>query len=89
VDEIDYDVDDDPRAMYFEQAENGMYMRMALVLELLKNKKVKSHPVYEAAGYRYCPNPRCISNHEKYLPKLIGGESSGENGHCIYCDTVL
>ncbi|MBR5452903.1 MAG: aspartate carbamoyltransferase [Clostridia bacterium] len=89
VDEIDYDVDDDPRAMYFEQAENGMYMRMALVLELLKNKKVKSHPVYEAAGYRYCPNPRCISNHEKYLPKLVGGAENGEKGHCIYCDASL
>ena len=36
IDEIDYDVDDDPRALYFEEAENGMYVRMALILKLLE-----------------------------------------------------
>ncbi|MDD7363241.1 MAG: aspartate carbamoyltransferase [Peptoniphilus sp.] len=38
VDEIDIEVDDDPRALYFEQAKNGMYMRMALILTLLEAK---------------------------------------------------
>ena len=33
--EISTDIDDDPRAMYFEQAENGMYIRMALLKEIL------------------------------------------------------
>lgn len=31
VNEIDTAVDDDPRAMYFQQARNGLYMRMALL----------------------------------------------------------
>ena len=35
VNEIAYEVDKDPRAMYFKQAKNGMYIRMALILALL------------------------------------------------------
>lgn len=31
VDEISVEVDSDPRAVYFEQAENGLYIRMALI----------------------------------------------------------
>lgn len=38
VDEISEDIDDDPRAMYFKQAHNGLYVRMALLLKALKNK---------------------------------------------------
>ena len=36
VNEISTDVDDDPRARYFEQALNGKYIRMALIMTLLK-----------------------------------------------------
>ena len=36
VNEISVAVDDDPRACYFKQVENGKYMRMALILMLLK-----------------------------------------------------
>lgn len=35
VDEISTEVDNDPRAMYFEQAGNGLYIRTALLLFLL------------------------------------------------------
>lgn len=35
LNEIATDVDDDPRAMYFEQAENGMYIRMAVLKTIL------------------------------------------------------
>ena len=35
VNEISVDVDDDPRAAYFRQVENGKYIRMALILKLL------------------------------------------------------
>ncbi len=35
VGEIQYDVDDDPRAAYFRQMENGMYIRMALLAAVL------------------------------------------------------
>ena len=36
VNEISVAVDDDPRACYFKQVLNGKYMRMALILKLLK-----------------------------------------------------
>ncbi|BDR68125.1 aspartate carbamoyltransferase [Clostridium tetani] len=35
VNEIAYEVDEDPRACYFQQAKYGMYVRMALILKLL------------------------------------------------------
>lgn len=35
VNEISVEVDNDPRAQYFVQAKNGMYVRMALILKLL------------------------------------------------------
>ena len=36
VNEISVAIDDDPRACYFKQVLNGKYMRMALILMLLK-----------------------------------------------------
>lgn len=35
VNEIAVEVDSDPRALYFEQARNGMFVRMALIMKLL------------------------------------------------------
>ena len=35
VNEISVEVDDDPRAAYFKQVQNGVYVRMALILTLL------------------------------------------------------
>ena len=37
VNEISVAIDDDPRACYFKQVLNGKYMRMALILKLLKD----------------------------------------------------
>lgn len=39
MNEIATDIDDDPRAMYFEQAENGMYIRMAVLKDILVDNK--------------------------------------------------
>lgn len=39
VNEISVEVDDDPRACYFKQAQYGVYVRMALILTLLKAKE--------------------------------------------------
>ena len=36
VDEIASDVDQDPRAAYFDQVQNGKYIRMALIMALLE-----------------------------------------------------
>lgn len=35
VDEISIDVDDDPRAVYFRQVKNGMYVRMAILCKCM------------------------------------------------------
>lgn len=35
VNEIDYDVDNDPHAYYFEQARNGLYARQAIICNVL------------------------------------------------------
>ena len=87
VDEIAYEVDDDPRTMYFEQAENGMYIRMALISKLCEHVRTGRSPAYPLPEGACCPNPRCISNHEKYLPRLTK-EVSGET-RCCYCDGRL
>lgn len=77
VDEIDYDVDDDPRSIYFRQAELGVPMRMALMAFLLGKIQLRAaRPqllavtpgVAAGAGLR-CRNERCITNNEgvRYL----------------------
>ena len=38
VNEIAVEVDNDPRALYFKQAQYGVYVRMALILTLLDIK---------------------------------------------------
>ena len=42
VNEIDVDVDDDKRAVYFKQAKYGMFVRMALIMKLLGIKEVQN-----------------------------------------------
>ena len=45
VNEITLDVDDDPRTAYFDQVQNGVYMRMALIMTLLGLKDPKTGEV--------------------------------------------
>jgi aspartate carbamoyltransferase catalytic subunit len=40
VNEIDTEIDKDKRAVYFEQARYGMYVRMALIIKLLGVEKI-------------------------------------------------
>ena len=81
VNEIDVDVDDDERAAYFEQAENGRYIRMALILKLLseKNEPSRKLAATEIAG-RKCKNPTCITRTERGIKHLFKGDA------CAYCD---
>ena len=39
VNEISVEVDEDPRAAYFKQAQYGVYVRMALIMTLLEVKE--------------------------------------------------
>jgi len=81
VNEIDVDVDDDPRADYFDQAMYGRYIRMALILMLLKSKGNDDRLVgaKENRALR-CRNPHCISRSERGIKHLFDGT------RCIYCD---
>ena len=90
VNEISVKVDDDPRAAYFRQALNGKYMRMALILKLLKEaKEGRQMPEIEnvVIGKLHCDNPRCISSAEQELDHAFKCVSP-ENGiyRCIYCE---
>ena len=40
VNEISVAVDDDPRALYFDQVKNGMFVRMALIMKLLEKTQM-------------------------------------------------
>ncbi len=86
VDEITVDVDDDERAMYFKQAKYGMFVRMALIMTILKEKKSSETLKGKVFGGVKCSNPKCITNHEAYLPKSF--RSSGDETllECEYCD---
>ena len=90
VNEISVKVDADPRAAYFRQALNGKYMRMALILKLLKEAnegKQMDQPENVVTDTLYCDNPRCISATEQELPHVFKCVNA-ENGiyRCIYCE---
>ena len=86
VDEITVDVDEDKRAMYFTQAKYGVYARMALIMTILKNQmptELLEGSVYSGVC---CDNPKCITNHEHYLPKSFRSTGDDTLLECEYCD---
>ena len=91
VNEISVKLDADPRAAYFRQALNGKYMRMALILKLLKEaEEGRQMPEINAVEDKrlVCDNPRCISSTEQELPhkfKLVDAEHGIYR--CVYCES--
>ena len=90
VNEISVKLDADPRAAYFRQALNGKYMRMALILKLLKEAE-EGRQMAELNAVEdkrlVCDNPRCISSTEQELPhkfKLVDAEHGIYR--CVYCE---
>lgn len=78
-----------PRACYFEQAANGRYIRMALILKLLAEKDVPSKLPHdgEVIDGLCCQNPRCITTTEQELPQLFRcADHEHEIYRCVYCD---
>jgi len=71
VDELAYDMDADPRSMYFKQAARGVPVRMALIALTLGVKKssainevpppVVEYPLYRREYGVKCSNPRCVT----------------------------
>lgn len=91
VNEISVKVDEDPRAAYFRQALNGKYMRMALILMLLREAEKDPKPeAFEESNLRYdlvCHNPKCICQTEQELPQIFRTTDKAANIHrCIYCE---
>ena len=84
VNEITVDIDDDPRALYFKQAQYGMYGRMALILLLLQDEDFILSERETTVSEHRCRNPKCITQSEDYLPNL-SYEKLGMQ-MCDFCD---
>ena len=90
VNEISVKVDSDPRAAYFRQALNGKYVRMALILKLLKEAgegKQMQDSLDIVVNEIVCDNPRCITSTEQELDhvfKCVNRENVIYR--CIYCE---
>jgi len=87
VDEIAVDVDDDPRAVYFQQARYGMFARMALLEHLALQPRREEPDGVEVGHGPVCRNPRCITQTQPYLPPLV--KRSGGVDCCGFCDAAL
>ena len=87
VDEIAVDVDDDPRAVYFQQARYGMFARMALLADLANQPRLERTAPVEIGTRPVCSNPRCITQTQPYLPPLV--KQNGGVDCCAFCDAAL
>jgi len=92
VNEILREVDDDPRAAYFRQVENGKFVRMALIVKLneWKNDPEHANPAHEVPVFdntKRCRNPKCICNNEQ-APQKFRRNDNGEL-RCWYCDSKI
>ena len=86
-DEISAEIDDDPRAKYFYQAELGLYIRMALLISILEKPKPLPESKISSNTEKSCKNAVCVTKTETYLPdiaKTIDGKSV-----CVYCDAEM
>ena len=91
VNEITRAVDNDPRAAYFRQVENGKFVRMALIYTLLQwadeNRPFEYTPVLTSdlsINEYTCPNKRCISSTED-VDQLFRRTADG--CRCAYCES--
>lgn len=86
VDEIAVEVDDDPRAAYFDQTVYGMYARMALIFTILQSgRRPRSGKALRSTHPCRCSNPKCITRTEPYLPHRF--TEAGDMLVCSYCDS--
>ena len=84
VNEITVDIDDDPRALYFKQAQYGMFGRMALILLLLQDEDFMIAERGTELCEHCCDNPKCITQSEPYLPHLSYRKLGMQM--CGFCD---
>ena len=98
VNEISVKIDDDPRACYFKQVRNGKYIRMALILTLLRDAagktptpevvpaKRENAGVLKVNEYQ-CRNARCITATEQELDQVFRlVDKENDIWRCVYCE---
>ncbi|MFH1639484.1 MAG: aspartate carbamoyltransferase [Chloroflexota bacterium] len=101
VDELSYELDGDPRSMYFKQAARGIPVRMAILALLMGAKEMhpaaetggftrKAYPTYQRDYGIQCTNPKCVSaqaSERKYIkPDFKIISSQPLTLRCTYCD---
>jgi aspartate carbamoyltransferase catalytic subunit len=99
--EIAYDVDEDFRAWYFEQAANGVLTRMALLDRLLMQAPALplgalpapqpyAEPPWAPTATAVpgpCGNAQCVTHHEHDIaPRYEGSEAAANSWRCVYCE---
>ena len=87
VGEITEGVDNDPRAAYFRQVENGKFVRMSLIYTLLQWREeednIKEKKTVKADDKK-CGNPHCITTKEPVAQSFYMDEKGVMR--CVYCD---
>src|ERR1700720_1707574 len=96
TDELAYELDSDPRAVYFEQAAAGVPARMALIAWLIEKSKaaeVRARSVADLIRFKSeapprCANPNCVTRFEgAYLrPKFRLARSADSTILALKCD---
>jgi len=95
TDELAYELDSDPRAVYFEQAAAGVPVRMALIAWLLERapreqRAAAPAPViaFRSAPPPQCGNAACITRHESaYLtPRFRVAHNNRRSALALRCD---
>jgi aspartate carbamoyltransferase catalytic subunit len=93
VDEIDHEIDGDPRSYYFKQAALGVPVRMALISFLLGHEMMRVEPAPRRAEQIEekvrCANKGCVIETEgNYLVQKVWVASDG-TAHCVFCDEIM
>jgi len=99
MNEIAYDLDQDPRSLYFKQAARGVPVRMALLAFLLGVLELRASPprpetvgeVVRGRDGGRCPNATCITNVEsRYLESEFRVERRAPlRATCALCESVI
>lgn len=95
VNEIEVEVDLDSRACYFEQAQYGVYARMALIMMLTGIEESKGEESHDSISNYVrisknftCNNPKCITKTEKSIPNEFYYMKDEDEYRCFYCDSM-
>ena len=81
--EIDSEVDEDPRAAYFDQVRYGMFIRMALLLDFMHLPRQTASPLTGDNAVK-CQNLACVTQTENYLLQPFPNGSQAMI--CRYCE---